>query len=317
MATSRPVNYEATQRAERKYRASFVGGFQSFSDDLAPLLAWKDPAAKVENEGRYTSEDGPTIPVMKGELEFQNSQVIDFEYATEVYAKGVKAKRQDFMNDESGEMAERMKSLGIQMAYTQRLKLLAILLNGFTGLEGLCVDGQFLFDTDHPARAGAASFSNLATGPLSEANFDAAYALLHGIVNPTGIPIMVGSNEVKVHLIVGPENQAVAEKIIEKRINGGNTNPRESRVTVKVIQELHPSNPEFGQFSDMWFLYPEQKAPEMRPVLLAEMQSLEVTLLLEARDIEAFMRDVLMGKVRADWGMIPYAPWSMIGSTGQ
>lgn len=129
------------------------------------------------------------------------------------------------------------------------------LANGFDGANadvgnGLCFDNGFFFSTAHPLSDGSTQ-SNKLTVALSSSGLTSARQLLRTMRDPTGRRRL---NLKGTHLIVGPKNEELAEKLMTADFlpNAGGTAPETN--TQKGKYKVLVSPRLVDDFEDDWYL---------------------------------------------------------------
>lgn len=136
---------------------------------------------------------------------------------TDWYANGIELDYDDVAEDRLGIVRPRIEDMAVMGP--RKLDALSIDMyrNGFAGSLGLTYDGQFLFDSDHTADGGGVGVaqSNLLTGPLSSATYNAGITRMMQFVGTNGEPIEISPDT----LLVGPTNQLVARQLLLAQFN--------------------------------------------------------------------------------------------------
>lgn len=310
------ANGSALDRATRVFRAAFGGAFEKTSTRVLDMLCWYFTGAARANTEHFAVLDGVDVPLHKDRLNYADYRFFEFDSGTDVYAKGIRMRRDDVENDKFGQLVALARALARHMSVTQRHAVIEYLVKGFTGALGTAYDGQFFFDTDHPAADGTV-WTNKHALALNASSFDILYNALLSTPTPDGDQLYDSADgEIEVDLIVGPNLKSVADEVVKETINGGEVNPRSTRVNVKVLTDLRVGG-KFDAYKNYWWLkagaLPD---PELQPLTFAGERTPELTFKDRPDDEDAFETDEYKAKVRGKWGLAYRAPWLIQGSTG-
>jgi hypothetical protein len=310
------ANGSAIDRANRVFRAAFNGAFERTSTRVIDLLTWNFTGGGRENTEHFAVLDGTSVPIHKDRLIYGDYKVYEFDSGTDVYAKGLRLKRDDVENDRFGTLSSLAQQFARHMSVTQRRKVLDFLTLGFGGTLGTAFDGQFFFDTDHPATDGT-TWSNSHALDLDLTNFDVLYNALMSTPTPDGDQLYDAyDGEIEVQLLVGPELKAAADDIAKEKLSGGEDNPRSTRITTHVFTDLRAGGA-YDAFKDYWWLKAKPVIhPEVQPLTFVGERTPELDMRMERTDPETWETDDYLAKVRGKWGIGYRAPWGIQGSTG-
>jgi phage major head subunit gpT-like protein len=144
------------------FKATFQGAF-----DTAPSV-WNQIAMEVPSTGKQEVYGwlGSTTRFREwiGDRQVQNFSASDWTIKNKKFENTIGVKREDIEDDAYGLYRPVFSQLGIDAKTHPDELLFDLLKNGFTGL---CYDGQYFFDVDHPviaADGSTASISNFGGG---------------------------------------------------------------------------------------------------------------------------------------------------------
>ncbi len=248
-----------------------------------------------------------TFPSMKrwvGDRALQKLRGESQTLTTEWWANGIEVDVDDLNNEAKlGMIPKRINQMATAAARRMDDQVAQYYVNGFSGTLGLTYDGQFLFDTDHTAAGNGLGIpqSNLQTGTLNSANFNAALQAALLFVDDEGEPINTGMNFV----LAGPRKQLEARQLLKAEFQaGGATNIDAGMANWLIAPRITGTQ---------WFLLTED---EIKAVLLG----IEVAPAFAAADnpeaTEMFMRRNALYGAHTKFGLC-YGMWqAAIGSTG-
>jgi len=172
--------------------------------------------------------DVPVMAEWLGPRVIQRLRAESHELRTKWYANGIELDYDDVNEDRLGIVRPRIEQLAQMGPRKIDAVTIDMLINGFAGTLGLTYDGQYLFDSDHTASASglqvdntAVTQSNLQTGALGSANYNAAMQLMMGFKSANGEPLEITPDT----LLAGPTNQLVIRQLLSAQYNAaGATN---------------------------------------------------------------------------------------------
>jgi phage major head subunit gpT-like protein len=247
-----------------------------------------------------------SIPTMKrwiGDRALQKLRGESHALTTEWWANGLEADVDDLNNDSRlGLIPPRIRSLATAAARRMDERVVSFYVGGFAGTLGLTYDGQFLYDTDHTASgSGGTSQSNLQTGTLNSANFNAAIQKGMAFVDDEGEPIGVNPTTV----VAGPAQQLNARLLLKQEFKtGGETNIDAGMADWIITPRIAGTH---------WFLNTDE---EIKAVILGIEVSPAFASLDQPESFEMFMRRNALYGAHMKIGLC-YGFWqSSVGSTG-
>lgn len=213
------------------------------------------------------------------------------------YTIGVKRDELEF--DKLGLVKPRIQSMA-NLAGSHRDQLIVDLLTG--GFAGVCYDGQYFFDTDHPVADGVQS--NRGTRALSVEAYDEAYTAMQTLMNDEGEPLEL----IPTHLVVPPQLRSTAMKILKSDKIDNMANPHQNSAELLVLPRL-AKNPK------AWYLLDLSRP--LKPFVMQIVKDYDFVALESPTDENVFMRkEFLYGVDCMD--NAGYGLWQLAwGSTGE
>lgn len=144
------------------FSAAFMGGLSAAPADW-DKVAMEIASSSAKNEYGWLGEI-PEIRKWLGERQVNNLRTYDYSLVNEDYENTIAVRRNDVEDDNLGLYAKRFEMMGRRVTSFPDTLIFPLLKAGFTGL---CYDGQYFFDTDHPvldAAGVAQSVSNTGGG---------------------------------------------------------------------------------------------------------------------------------------------------------
>lgn len=247
-----------------------------------------------------------SIPTMKrwiGDRTLQKLRAETQALTTEWWANGLETDVDDHNNDSKlGLIPPRIRSLASAAARRLDDLVVSFYVGGFAGTLGLTYDGQFLYDTDHTASgSGGTSQSNLQTGTLDSAGFNAALEKSQRFVDDEGEPISVGLKSV----LAGPSQQLKARVLFKQEFQaGGATNIDAGMAEWMISPRITGTH---------WFALTDE---EIKSVILGIEVAAQFAALDSPESYEMFMRRTALYGAHMKVGLC-YGPWqASVGSTG-
>lgn len=309
------ANRKVYDRALRGYRAAFQSAFGMIPGLMEWMAFRLDGSSTLVEEELFPTLQDADVPRFKDRRIYKDIKWYSFESMPEVRGEGIRIPRRDFRVDRWAAHMSLFRRLGAFMRRTQHREMVSFLVNGFGGSKGLAYDGQFFFD-DHADNSGA-TWTNAHNLALTAGNFDTVYQALESARWPDGVYALQTAENYSVSLVVGPALRTTAEEIVqaERQANGA-TNTRRGRAKVVVLQDLSPSDPDFGAFSDHWFLTTDIGDAEAKPLTFNDADPTELVELTDPDNPATFEDDHYRFGVRGEWGVGYRAPWVVQGSQG-
>jgi len=248
-----------------------------------------------------------TFPTMKrwvGDRTMQRLRAETQALTTEWWANGIEVDIDDLNNEARlGMIPKRINQMATAAARRMDDQVTQYYVNGFNATLGLTYDGQFLFDGDHTAAGNGVGVaqSNLATGVLNSANFNAALQAAMLFVDDEGEPINTAMNFV----LAGPRNQLAARQLLKQEFQaGGATNIDAGMANWIIASRI--TGPQ-------WFLLTED---EIKAVILGIEVDPQFAALDSPESYEMFMRRNALYGAHTKFGTC-YAMWqAALGSPG-
>jgi len=286
-------------------QAMFQGLKATFADALKTTEI-EDIVRLMEQTPSNTGTENYPVATLLGDLE----EVIDEVTITSIgrwvqavpnktFARIVQVKREHVADDNIGVYRPGVRLLARRAAlYPLRLAV-ECLLRGFVDVW---VDGQAVFSGAH-IWVGGGPWSNLgAPAALAVASFDAACLALETRAGPGGAALGLTPRL----LVVGPQNRAAAEALVEVEfLAGGASNRLYKRCDLMVL-------PRFGT-SRAWFVIDDEYGKSM---VLQNREGPEFVEKEDPRDDDAFYREVFAYKGRRRCAVAILAPWLIQANVG-
>lgn len=292
-----------------KVEAAYVVFSTVFDMSLgkAPTLykdvAWVMPGVAERVEFKWFGSY-PTMKRWIGDRALSKLRGESTSLVTEWWANGLEVDLDDLKSDAKfGMIPARVRMLATAAEGRMDERVAAFYQAGFGGTLGVTYDGQYLFDTDHTAAGNGvgASQSNLQTGALNSANFNAALQKGLGFLDDEGEPIAQTFD----FLVTGPANQLAARTLLQQQYQaGGATNIDAGMMPWKIWPRIT---------NTMWWL---QSGGEVRPVILGIEVAPEFAAIEGSDSVEVFMRRTNLYGAHMKIGLC-YSFWQpVVGSTG-
>ena len=294
------INAQTLPILQRMFDAKFQSGYTR-----TPIFHDKLVVKESTDVGAITYGWLDRIPRMRkwvGERVYNNIAQREMTYQVEDFEDTVEIPRNDILDDRLGVTAPKLEMLGMAAKKGPDV-LLANVMRTATELK--TYDGQYFFDTDHPANIDAPSQypvqSNLfGSKPLTSDNYAEVRAKMQSLVGADGLPLGVNPNV----LAVPPQLEYKAKTIINADLNSvavgidaaSQTNVLKNNAEVVVIPDLadEPTN---------WYLF-DTSLP-IRPFMFYERQAPQTTQLISPTDENVFKRKKFVYGVDARWIMAP------------
>jgi phage major head subunit gpT-like protein len=167
-------------------------------------------------------------------------------YEPEDFALMIQISRNMYDDDLTGHMKKAFQELGKSAAYTRELKFWDLLNSAFVTTSKIGIDSAALCSL-HTLFGSGGTFANYAATPggLNMTTLAAARLSFHKMVNDKGIPIPMEPSL----LIVSPELEAEAEKIVKTKYN-----PENANMQYNVFNGLQYMVVPFKTSTTSWFL---------------------------------------------------------------
>jgi phage major head subunit gpT-like protein len=177
------------------FDSAFMDGFMDADD--SPIYTAK--LAQVRSSNTATTRFGfqarvPKLREWLGDRQFNNLAEYVYSLTAKNYEDSIEVLREAILEDNLGIFTDSLNKLGRQARKHTDDLIVSLLQNGQTSL---CYDGQYFFDTDHPAVKGASGsqVNYSASGmPLTRANVAAVRATMMSYTGDDGRPLGVRPN---------------------------------------------------------------------------------------------------------------------------
>lgn len=204
---------------------------------------WEEVATKVPSTARSENYAWigsiPRMRKMKGERVPKKLLEHTYSIVNEEYEASIEVNHADLKDDQTGQYGIQAKSIGESAkAFPDELVFETLLPGGFTGL---CYDGQYFFDTDHPIGETGSTQSNKITSALDATSFRTARAMLRKMKDDFGRPTL--NRNMDLLLVVPADLEGTAETILEaERDSNGATNTLKGKARILVADWLGDTN---------------------------------------------------------------------------
>lgn len=133
----------------------YTGFKTSFNNGLGQAKSQYERVATVVPSSTREEKYGwlgkvPRFREWAGDRVVQNIMAHDYAIKNKDYENTIGVDRNDIEDDQYGVYGPLFQEMGYATAAHPDELVFALLLAGFAGTLGLCYDGQFFFDTDHP-----------------------------------------------------------------------------------------------------------------------------------------------------------------------
>jgi len=275
----------------------------------APKQDWEDIAMTVPSQSSEEDygwlSDFPQMIEWIGEKQVKTMEAFEYALKNKKWESTIGVKIDDIKDDKLGMLSTKIQTRA-WAAKAWPARLMATLQNG--SFTGLCYDGQYFYDTDHPVKG--ASVSNRLSVALSAATCAAATAS-YGAARTAMMAFTDEDGEllglIPDTLEVPPALEAVARILLEKdKLVDNSPNPFQGTAKVKVNPRLTSST--------AWFLH--MTTAPIKPFIF---QLREAPHAVEQTGMDAdsvFMRGEALYGLESR-GNAGYGLWKLsVGSTG-
>jgi phage major head subunit gpT-like protein len=205
MLINQPTLEAINKGFSRRFQDAFTG-----QKPMYPMICTEIPSAAKEEVHGFLDRI-PKAREWLGERVINNLAAREFAIKNRHFENTFAVDRDDIEDDRIGIYNPSLDMLGQDAAMYPDDLILALLEAGTTGL---CYDGQYFFDTDHPKNiddATAGTQANLfTTTALNATNYGAKRAAMRKLVGADGRPLGVNPT----HLIVPPALEETARLIL-------------------------------------------------------------------------------------------------------
>jgi phage major head subunit gpT-like protein len=308
--------------------SSLSGLFQTFDTRFnealnlyKPKAWWQELAMLIPSKSSVMThawmDQLPTLRKWLGERQIRNLSTRGQTVTNELFELTIGVSRSKIEDDEYGVYLPIIDNLGAQTAKYRDQQLKPIIQAGTGSSLGLCYDGQYFFDTDHPVNVDDSTMgtqSNVHTSTaLTPANYDKVRVGMGTLKGADGEYMNIQPDTLIVppqletvgKMIVGADNLA-AETIFNSPATqtqvGANTNPYKGTAKLLVL-------PELANQATSWYL--AQLGGPVKPFLWQERNAPETVYIKNPDDEHVFMKDEWLYGVRAR-GAAYFALWQLI-----
>jgi phage major head subunit gpT-like protein len=237
----------------------------------------------------------PRMREWLGERQLANLVAREFEIANKHLELSFEVDRDDIDDDRLGVYNPKLEMLAEQAAKYPDDLLVALMQNA----TGLCYDGQYFFDDDHPVNMDDAALgtqSNKLALALSATNYATARAAMGVLKGSDDRPMGVRPT----HLVVPPQLEGTARTILNAdTIATGETNIWKGSAQLVVWDELA------GE-ATTWYLMDHSRA--LKPFIFQNRKAPEFNYLTDPNAENVFMKKKFVYGVDAR-GNAGYGPW--------
>ena len=215
------INIAQIQSLLRPGLSSVFGSYAQYPSQWSEIfdVYESDKAVEIEVEMKFTGlaqirpEGSPTAMDSMGQRIITN-------YNHKYIGLGFQITRQALMDNLYKTKFPMMaKSLRDSMAQTKNILGASVLNNGFDAQFPIG-DGQPLFSTAHPIDGGTFANTPAVAADLNEASLEAAIIAIQQFRNQAGLIVQTKPKK----LIIGPQNQFVAERLLASAFRTGTAN---------------------------------------------------------------------------------------------
>ena len=267
-------------------------------DQIATVM----PGVSERVEFKWFSES-PTMKKWVGDRAMTRLRAESQAMTTQWWANGLEFDLDDLNKPElvSG-FGIRIRRMAAAAGKRIDAETVAMYTGGFAG-PNTTYDGQYLYDTDHTSAGNGtgAAQSNLQTGALNSANFNAALQKGMALIDGEGEPLDITFERV----LTGTANQLAARTLLQAQFQaGGATNVDEKMASWLITPRIT---------NTAWFLLSDD---ELRSVIVGIEMPAEFAMVDSPTSEDRFMRRSVKCGAQVKFGTT-YAFWqSSIGSQG-
>lgn len=241
----------------------------------------------------------PSMREWVGEREIQQIGAYDYPIKNKHFEMTISVNRDDIEDDTYGAYNPLFTNMGQCAAEHPSDMCFSLLMNGFTEK---CYDGRPFFDAKH--RVGKKEVSNKGTKKLGFKSYAEARTAIMSMKGDKGKSLRL----VPDLLVVSPENEEMARKILEAEFIDGTSNIYKG--TAKLLVD-----PKLSEKPSQWYLLCTAKA--IKPIIYQERTKIKFVKLVNETDANVFTRNEFIygadGRNNAGYGF-----WQMAyGSTGE
>ncbi|MFT6659912.1 Mu-like prophage major head subunit gpT family protein [Maritalea sp.] len=275
--------------------------------------SWVDDVA-MKVSSSEASEDYGWLGAVPAMGEFHNSRSPaeikehSFSLANKDFDNSITFKKKDIRRDKKGMIRLRVNDLIGRAEDLSASLISTLILNGATSL---CYDGEYFFDTDHPAGDGQTQSNKItfdAVAPAAPTVTEFEEAVLKGIQTLVGLkdeqgqPINQSATKFTIQVPVG--FLGVALKALKAVLGDGGKSAVIPAIKGDFSIDVIP-NPRLS-WTDTFVMY--RTDSEVKPFILQEEEALEPFAIAEGSEYEKLNKEHMYG---VDWaGNVGYGQWS-------
>lgn len=259
--------------------AFFKGMEEAENTPLMPLTV--EMKSTGESEEYIMLEHLPVMTEWKGDRRLTTVGEGKFRVANKDFANGLIMGKNEVDDNKWVNYLARAKDLGQAAKWRAQESLANLLKASMPGSTETCYDGSPLIHSAHTFFNGPAQSNHLGAVAFSEANLEAAFTALSKVKTWDGLRTL---HRRGTHLVVGPDNAALAAKLLAP-INGtGGQNPF---LVSKGCQVIVCDELAVGGTSGWWFLA-DLRNEASRPLLFQDREAVQWA----ADDSELFSKKI-------------------------
>lgn len=309
------ANQASIEDARVGFHAAFLSQLESTEADPLEMLARTLPSTTAVEEWDWLG-DLPGFEEWKGDRKLSDIDAFKLQIRNRDWVSGLRLHQNNIKDDRLGLFAATTPEMA-RVARAHRADLMMQhLINGFTGTafpeagNGLAYDGALFFSDSHTT-GGGPNQSNKLTTALAASSLTSARQKLRQMKTADGKRPL---NLKGTHLIVGPKNEEVAEKLIKNDLvpnsagTASESNVHKGKYQVMVSPRL------VDDYDDYWFLADLNAV--YRPVIFQLRQEIESTDVAAPGSVPRFQRGELWFGCEARYNVGYFAWQTIIGSTG-
>lgn len=292
------INQAALREIYSGFNTIFNKGFEG-AEPQYPKVAMTVPSSSRDENYKWLGQM-PTLREWIGERTIQNLVANSYTITNKSYELTIGIPRDDVMDDNIGIYVPIVKNMGEETKMHPDTLVFGLLADGF---KKKCYDGETFFSDNHPLFDKERQ-SNRGTVALSPESYGLARMQMMGIKGEMGRSLKI----VPDLLVVPPQLEAMARRILLSELIDGNTNIYKETADILVI-------PELADHGTHWYLLATKKS--IRPLIFQEREKpVFVSKAKESDDNVFFSGEYIYGvtaRYNAGYGL-----WQLAyGSTGE
>lgn len=287
-------------------KTAFQHQLSTLDTSMIAKLAMTNPSSNASET--YTGLNAvPSISEFKDERKIKQLLGKKFSIENKKWEATISVAREDIERDSLGLYVSRVREMAKNAGLHPYKLIMDKLMNGHTGTDAVCYDGQYFFDTDHSEGASGTQSNKLSGNGVTVANVEtdiaAAIAAMRNFKDDAGEPFF-GDTEIfgNVLFIVPPALQFVFNKVVKSAtVENGGANAYAGAGEVYVSNRLTDAN-------DWYMIY---TGGNMKPFIYQTEVPVEFAALDTLKDEESFMRDQYLygtyARYNVGYGLWQYA----------